>query len=49
MDKEASNLMEDPLFAPLLYRMAMVDASDFPAYKRLDYPAKCIAEYHGGC
>ena len=40
MDKKSSNLMEDPLFAPLLYRMAMVDASDFPAYKRLDYQAK---------
>ncbi|MEC8757340.1 MAG: BatA domain-containing protein [Bacteroidota bacterium] len=42
MDKKSSNLMEDPLFAPLLYRMAMVDASDFPAYKRLDYQAKFI-------
>lgn len=40
IDKKSSNLMEDPLFAPLLYRMAMVDASDFPAYKRLDYQAK---------
>jgi len=40
IDKKSSNLMEDPLFAPLLYRMAMVDASDFPAYKRLEYQAK---------
>ena len=40
IDKKASNLMEDPLFAPLLYRMAMVDASSFPAYKRLDFQAK---------
>ena len=40
IDKKASNLIEDPLFAPLLYRMAMVDASNFPAYKRLDYKAK---------
>ena len=40
VDKQASNLIEDPLFAPLLYRMAMVDASSFPAYIRLDYQAK---------
>jgi hypothetical protein len=40
VDNQASNLIEDPLFAPLLYRMAMVDASSFPAYMRLDYQAK---------
>ena len=42
INSEASNLLEDPLFAPMLYRMAMVDASIFPSYVRLDYDAKCI-------
>jgi len=39
-DNEASSLLEDPLFAPLLYRMAMTDATSFPAYRRLDLGAK---------
>ena len=40
MNKNSSNLIEDPLFAPLLYKMSMVDASSFPAYMRLNYEAK---------
>ena len=39
-EKEASSLLEDPLFAPLLYKMAMTDASSFPAYVRLGPGAK---------
>ena len=42
IDPQSSNLTEDPLFAPLLYKMAMVDASMFPAYTRLDNGAKFI-------